>query len=74
MYRFIEIKYIRKYDWQQNSQIRDEMQMITENQYYVVAGRVLDYSQNLKGKEKEDYLRMRSDALILSNITKERNF
>jgi hypothetical protein len=48
--------------------------MITENQYYVVAGRVLDYSQNLKGVEKEDYLRMRSDALILSNITKERNF
>ena len=73
-YPLIEIKYIRKYDWQQNSQIRDEMQMITENQYYVVAGRVLDYSQNLKGKEKEDYLRMRSDALILSNITKERNF
>ena len=73
-YPLIEIKYIRKYDWQQNSQIREEMQMITENQYYVVAGRVSDYSQNLKGVEKEDYLRMRSDALILSNITKERNF
>ena len=73
-YPLIEIKYIRKYDWQQNAKIRDEMQLITENQYYVIAGRVLDYSENLKGKEKEDYLQMREDVLILSNITKERNF
>ena len=50
------------------------MQLITENQYYVIAGRVLDYSENLKGKEKEDYLQMREDVLILSNITKERSF
>ena len=73
-YPLIEIKYIRKYDWQQNAKIRDEMQLITENQYYVIAGRVLDYSENLKGKEKEDYLQMREDVLILSNITKERSF
>ena len=71
-YPLIQINYIKKYEWQQDNELRNSMQLITENQDYVIAGKVLDYSDSLDDKERESYLQMRSSVQILSNVIKER--
>ena len=53
--------------------MREDMQIIKEDQNYVIAGQVFDLSESLEDTEKETYLKMRSDILVLSNIIKEKN-
>lgn len=72
-YLLAKLNYIKKFDWQKDSKMREDMQIIKEDQNYVIAGQVFDFSENLEDTEKETYLKMRSDILVLSNIIKEKN-
>lgn len=71
-YPLIKVSYIKKYEWQKDNELRKDMQIIAETQDNVIAGKLMDYSDSLDEKDKEIYLRMRTDASILSNIIKER--
>lgn len=71
-YPLIKLSYIKRYEWQKNNALRNDMQVITETQDNIIAGKILDYSDTLDGQDKIDYMNMRSDALILSNIIKEK--
>lgn len=60
-----------KIEWEQTDQV---LQIITESSEEIAGGRVEDFSQGLSDSDKELYLRMRSDILNLSNVTKPIGF
>ena len=46
------------------------LQIISETNDDITGGKVEDLSNQLTGKDKEQYIKMRSDILNLSNVTK----
>lgn len=66
-----EIRLMSKIEWEQTDQV---LQIITESSEEIAGGRVEDFSQGLSDSDKELYLRMRSDILNLSNVTKPIGF
>ncbi len=66
-YKLAEIKMINKDKWKETEEV---LQIISETSEYIVGGRVEDLSGQLDGEDKEQYIKMRSDILNLTNITK----
>jgi len=66
-YKLVEIKMINKSKWQE---IDEVLQIISESNDDITGGKVEDLSSELSGKDKEQYIKMRSDVLNLSNVTK----
>ena len=66
-YKLAEIKMINKTKWQETDEV---LQIISETNDDITGGKVEDLSNQLTGKDKEQYIKMRSDILNLSNVTK----
>ena len=66
-YKLAEIKMINKTKWQETDEV---LQIISETNDDITGGKVEDLSNQLTGKDKEQYTKMRSDILNLSNVTK----
>ncbi len=66
-YKLAEIKMINKTKWQATDEV---LQIISETNDDITGGKVEDMSAELSGKDKEEYIKMRSDILNLSNVTK----
>ncbi len=66
-YILADIKMINKTKWQETDEV---LQIISETNDDITGGRVEDLSGELYGKDKEQYIKMRSDILNLSNVTK----
>ncbi|MBP2028315.1 hypothetical protein J2Z35_002116 [Acetoanaerobium pronyense] len=62
-----EIRIMNKSEWEQTEQV---LQVISESSEEITGGRVEDFSEDLNEEDKALYLRMRSDILNLSNVTK----
>jgi len=66
-YKLAEIKMINKTKWQETDEV---LQIISETNDDITGGKIEDLSNQLTGKDKEQYIKMRSDILNLSNVTK----
>lgn len=66
-YKLAEIKMISKIKWKETEEV---LQIISETDENIIGGRVEDFSGQLEAADKEQYIKMRSDLLNLSNITK----
>lgn len=66
-YKLAQIKLISKEEWETTDQV---LQIISETSEQVTGGKVEDESSQLSGDDKQQYLKMRSDILNLSNVAK----
>lgn len=70
-YPFINLSYMRKYDYILKKDSDYTLQLIIDGQDYVLVGNLIDSNNLLKGEDSINYMTMKSDALILSNLVKE---
>nr|WP_308593353.1 hypothetical protein [uncultured Criibacterium sp.] len=70
-YPLVKLSYMRKYDYIKKKEKDETMQLLIEGQEYVIVGNVLDNGSVLTGQDHVNYINMRSDVLILSNLVKE---
>lgn len=67
-YPLFNVKKVKKWEFETNVYEYQDMQVITTGEDYLILGSIEDYSANIYGDAKEEYLSLRQDIIVLENI------